>query len=469
MLYSSAMVAKPYFIAAIILFLLQVLFGLLTGLQYTVGDFLFPVIPFNVARLVHTNLLFTFLFFGFMGAAYYIVPQETEKELYSPHLAFILFWVFLIISLLTLFAYLFISYAKLVEITNNYFFPTMGREFTEYPTIIKLCILGVFGGFLYNIGMTIFQGRKTVISLVLMTGLSGSALLFLLTFYNSDNLVLDKFYGSWVIHLWVECVWELIMAAILAFLLLKLTGIRREAIEKWLYVIISLVLLSGIIGIGHRYFWIGTPEYWQWWGSIFSVLEPLPFFLMTVLAFNAIHHRRYQHPNRAATLWILGTVVITFLGAGVLGFLHALAPINYYTHGTQITAAHSHLSFYSAYVMIILSIISYAMPILWGQTEAKSNISQVLEMWSFWLMTVSMVFISLFLTGAGILQVYLQRILETPLPFMIVQDKLALFYNLRELAGLVFFIGLIVYLISFFTNNENGKKTQSFKFVKLNQ
>ena len=54
MKYTSQAVAKPYFIAAIALFLGQILFGLIMGLQYVVGDFLFPAIPFNVARMVHT-------------------------------------------------------------------------------------------------------------------------------------------------------------------------------------------------------------------------------------------------------------------------------------------------------------------------------------------------------------------------------------------------------------------------------
>ena len=57
---------------------------------------------------------------------------------------------------------------------------------------------------------------------------------------------------------------------LLAFVLIKVTGVDREVIEKWLYVIITRTLITGIIGTGHHYFWIGTPEYWQWWGSIFS-------------------------------------------------------------------------------------------------------------------------------------------------------------------------------------------------------
>ena len=96
MKYTSQMVAKPYFIAAIGLFIGQILFGVILGMQYVVGDFLFPEIPFNVARMVHTNLLIVWLLFGFMGAAYYMVPDEAETELHSPLLAKITFWVFVI-------------------------------------------------------------------------------------------------------------------------------------------------------------------------------------------------------------------------------------------------------------------------------------------------------------------------------------------------------------------------------------
>ena len=247
----------------------------------------------------------------------------------------------------------------------------------------------------------------------------------------------------------MEGVWELILGAILAFILIKVTGVDREVIDKWLYVIIGMALITGIVGTGHHYYWIGTPNYWQGWGSIFSALEPLPFFFMTIFAFNMINRRRRQHPNRAATLWAMGTAVMSFLGAGVWGFLHTLSPVNYYTHGTQITAAHAHMAFYGAYVMIVLSIISYSMPILRGQ-EAASNRAQVVEMWGFWLMTVAMVFITLFLTGAGILQVWLQRYSENPQPFMVVQEKLSFFYWLREAAGVVFLLGLVTYYTSFF-------------------
>jgi nitric oxide reductase subunit B len=190
-------------------------------------------------------------------------------------------------------------------------------------------------------------------------------------------------------------------------------------------------------------------------------MEPIPFFLMVVYAFNMVNNRRKDHPNKAATLWALGTPVMAFLGAGLWGFMHTLSPINFYTHGNQITAAHGHMAFYGAYVAIVLAMISYAMPILRGRVAANSKKSQVWEMWSFWLMSISMVFITLFLTGAGILQVWLQRIPEASaaLDFMTTQDQIAIFFWMREIAGVTFFIGLVVYLASFFVGSSDKEAT----------
>jgi nitric oxide reductase subunit B len=464
MKYESQKVARLYFIAALALFAGQILFGLIMGLQYVIGDFLFPAIPFNVARMVHTNLLIVWLLFGFMGAAYFMIPEESETELWSPKLAIVLFWVFLVAGVLTILGYLLVPYARLAEMTGNDLLPTMGREFLEQPLLTKIGIVIVALGFVFNVGMTVLRGRKTVISSILMIGLIGLAVMFLFSFYNPENLVRDKFYWWWVVHLWVEGVWELILGSLLAFVLIKVTGVDREVIEKWLYMIVAMALITGILGTGHHYFWIGAPEYWQWLGSVFSAMEPIPFFMMTLFAFNMVNKRRREHPNRAAILWAMGTGVMAFLGAGVWGFLHTLAPVNYYTHGTQLTAAHGHMAFYGAYAMVVMCIISYAMPLMRGRI-ANSNRSQVAEMWGFWLMTVSMVFITLFLTAAGVVQVWLQRYTDTPLPFMVVQDKIAIFFWLRELAGVFFLGGLGVYLWSFFIGTDEEAARDNAKVL----
>ena len=94
---------------------------------------------------------------------------------------------------------------------------------------------------------------------------------------------------------------------ILAFLMLKLTGVDREVVEKWLYVIVATALFSGILGTGHHFYGIGLPAYWQCTGSIFSAFEVVPFFAMMSFAFIMVWKGRRNHPNKAALLWALGT------------------------------------------------------------------------------------------------------------------------------------------------------------------
>jgi hypothetical protein len=162
-------------------------------------------------------------------------------------------------------------------------------------------------------------------------------------------------------------VWELIMGAILSYLLIKLTGVDREVIEKWLYVIVGLTFLSGILGTGHHYYYIGTPRYWLLVGGLFSALEPLAFLGMAIYAIAMAKRGGRNHPNRIALQWTIGCSVMSFVGAGFLGFAHTIPQVNLYTHGTLVTAMHGHMAFWGAYAMLVLAIIAYALPLLTGR------------------------------------------------------------------------------------------------------
>ena len=433
MKYQTQKIAYWYFVAAMALFAIQVLGGLLIGWIYVSPNFLSETLPFNIARMLHTNSLIVWLILGFCGGAYFLLPEETETEIWSPTLAYLQLIIFVVGTLGAVVTYVF-DIAQ-----GHWLFGKEGREFLEQPLWVKLGLVLAVVIFLVNIGMTILKGRKTAITNVLFLGLAGLTL-FVFALYNPSNLSLDKMYWWYVVHLWVEGVWELIMAALLAFLMLKLTGVDREVVEKWLYAIVALSLFSGILGTGHHYFWIGTPGYWQWIGSIFSALEVIPFFAMMAFSFVMVWKGKRDHPNKAALLWALGSSTVAFFGAGVWGFLHTLHGVNFYSHGTQITAAHGHLAFYGAYVALNLAVFSYAFPIL----RNRDPYNQVLNMGSFWLMTGGMAFMTFVLTFAGVIQTHLQRVMGEY--YMDVQDQLSLFYIMRFGAGVAVVIGAMLFI-----------------------
>ena len=436
MKYETQKIALAYFSVALGLFLIQIIGGLLVGWVYVSPNFLSELVPFSTLRMLHTNSLIVWLLLGFFGAAYFLIPEEAEREIHSTRLAYLQLIILVVGTLGVVVTYLF----NLFE--GHWLLGKEGREFIEQPVWVKIGIVVAALIFLYNVTMTVLAGRKTAISNILLLGLWGLALLFLFAFYNPDNLALDKQYWWYIVHLWVEGVWELIMASILAFLMLKLTGVDREVVEKWLYVIVAAALFSGILGTGHHYFWIGTPGYWQWIGSIFSSLEVIPFFAMMAFAFVMVWKGRRDHPNKAALLWSLGCATLAFFGAGVWGFLHTLHGVNYYTHGTQITAAHGHLAFYGAYVCLNIAIFTYALPILRG----RDPYNQVLNMAAFWLMSGGMVFMTFTLTFAGTIQTHLQRVMGEY--YMDVQDQIAIFYWMRFGAGVVVLLGVLLLLYS---------------------
>lgn len=434
MKYQTQKIAQIYFLVAMALFVVQVTGGLLAGWIYVAPNTLSELLPFNIVRMLHTNSLVVWLILGFMGSAYFLIPEESEQEIHSPMLAYLQLAILVLGTLGVVVTYVF----NLFE--GNILLGKEGREFLEQPLWVKIGIVVAALIFLYNITLTVLKGKKTAISNVLLIGLWGLALLFLFAFYNPENLALDKQYWWYVVHLWVEGVWELIMASILAFLMLKLTGVDREIVEKWLYVIVATSLITGILGTGHHYYWIGTPAYWQWIGSIFSSLEVIPFFGMMAFAFVMVWKGRRDHPNKAALLWSLGCATLAFFGAGVWGFMHTLHGVNYYTHGTQITAAHGHLAFFGAYVSLNLAIFTYAFPIL----KNRDPYNQVLNMGSFWLMAGGMTFMTFVLTFAGTIQTHLQRVLGEG--FMDVQDQLEVFYLMRFGSGIAVVLGAVLFI-----------------------
>ena len=69
---------------------------------------------------------------------------------------------------------------------------------------------------------------------------------------------------------------EVFVASVIGWALIKIIGANRQIVEMWLWIEVAMLFGSGILGIGHHYFWIGTPEYWWEIGALFSALEPVP-------------------------------------------------------------------------------------------------------------------------------------------------------------------------------------------------
>lgn len=428
--YKSWRVAWAFFATCMLLLTLQIVYGFIMGFAHMGYDGLHQWIPFNTARATHTNLLVVWILAGFMGSAYYIVPEEAENELWSLPLAWAQ-WASLVV-------------VGVVAIIGFHFNWWEGRKFLEIPRPLDYLVVVNVLSFLLNIGMTLWTGRRyTTTALTLLVGLVSAALLYLPGMITFDSQVLDSYFRWWVVHLWVEGVWELVMGAILSYLLIKLSGVDREVIEKWLYVIVGLTFLSGILGTGHHYYFIGAPEYWLAIGGFFSALEPLAFMGMALYTVTMARRGQRQHPNRVALFWTVGCGIMSFVGAGALGFAHTLPSVNIYTHGTLVTAMHGHLAFWGAYAMLVFAMITYALPEMMGRNRFDGFITEA----AFWSSNIGMICMTGAFAVAGVTQVYLERRLG--MDFLDVQDAVQVHFFALVLAACLFSLGITLFIWNF--------------------
>jgi nitric oxide reductase subunit B len=432
MQYQSQRLAREYFLAALPLFFLQVVFGILASVKYVWGhDPLLNIVPFNVARTIHLNLLVFWLLLALMGATYYMVADELRTEIYSVRLARLQLTILLV--------------SGVAAIAGYFFHWSFGMPFLEQPTLIKVAIVVAALIFLYNIAMTVFTNHHelTRTTAALLGGMVMLAFMFLFGIPFMSNLSTQYYFWWWVIHLWVEGAWELIAAALVAWVLIKLTGVPRRRVEGWVSAEVALVLLTGIIGTGHHYYWIGTPHYWLWWGAIFSAAEPIPIMMMMVDGVRSLlKARTLPMVNTMALAWLGASTFVHFMGAGVWGFGQTLPQINRWTHGTQITASHGHFAFWGAYGMLAIALMYTILPEITG--EKPANGKEGLSFTAFVSLNFSMIFMVMALLIAGVVQVYLQRVMG--LEFLEVQNHLRLWFEVRLVAGAIFAVGTVLLL-----------------------
>ena len=136
MKFKSQKLAYYFFATCMLLLSLQLLYGFIMGFAHMGFDNLHDYVPFNAARAVHTNLLVVWLLTGFMGATYFIVPDETQTELYSVKLGFIQLISLIIVGV--------------VAVIGFHFNWWEGRKFLEIPRPLDYLVVVNVLTFIFN-------------------------------------------------------------------------------------------------------------------------------------------------------------------------------------------------------------------------------------------------------------------------------------------------------------------------------
>jgi nitric oxide reductase subunit B len=403
-MYRSQQLALKYFTAAMVLFGIMVVAGLLASAQYVRDGFLLNVLDFSVNKTLHIDTMIIWLLMGFMGAIYWFLPIELERETEGIRLAEVMFWVFCAAVAVVAAVFIFVQYGPSNDTTL--WLIMQGRKYVEAPRWAAAGITVVVLVFVYNVVFTAIKAKKiTGILAVLLVDLVPLAGLYLIAFPSITNMSEDLYWWWWLVHLWVEATWEILIGCIMALALMQLLGTTRRIVETWLYIEVALVLGTGILGLGHHYFWIGTPSYWLGIGGFFSALEPLPLLGMVVHAVYDAGAHHMKTSNKPAFYWMMAEAFGNFLGGGVWGFMMTLPQINLFTHGTQWTVSHGHFAFWGAYACGVISVIYLALQKLRAAQEMNGQAWR----WSFALLNIGLIGMVGALLVAGIAQAFFER------------------------------------------------------------
>jgi len=396
----SQRAAAKFFVVAGLLFVAQIFNGGLLA-HYTVHpgkffvDFVGQQIPFSLARTWHIQLAIFWIAVSWVGTAIYLAPLVAGKELKGQRaLVNILFGAVLLVAGGSLFG----EALGIKGYLGNLWF-WFGHQGWEYLELGRLWQILLFGGLLYWLvivyramapalkagsttianpdakALTIFYVCSAIF-VVLFFG-------FGLTYGPNTHLTIADYWRWFVVHIWVESIFEFFGLAVIALFLVTLGLVSAQSALRAAYLSAILTFLSGIPGTAHHYFWYGGPSFWLAIGAVFSSLEPIPLILLVVRAwmeYKEIRAQGREFPYRWPLYFLIASSFWNFLGAGVFGFMINLPLINYYEHATYLTSNHGHTALFGVYGMLAIALILFA----WRGLVEKKHWNDTILKVSFW-------------------------------------------------------------------------------------
>ena len=445
--YQTQRLSLRFFMLMAVLFFFQVGFGLLLAAQHIDPTLLAGTLNFNVARAEHLNLGILWILSGFIGTILFVGPLLSGRELAAPGLIKLLFYV-----LIALVVWNVVTQALAQQGIAGWWagqpWLQEGLEYLEGGRIVDVVILIGFAIVCYVVLRT-FPAVKdwNEIHWGLGIGVVALTLVWIFGMFFVERIDLQEYFRWYVVHYWVEGVWEVIHISLIGFLLVLMFGADLKSVGFAVFWGISLVWLSGLIGNAHHYFWIGTPEFWQFWGSLFSALEPLPLIFCFWHVYLDAHQDNKPVTNMPAFAFLLGSVVLEQVGAGILGFTMTFALTNAWSHGTWVTLSHAHLALFGTFGMLGLAAAYYAVPLMRGIDAFDQRLGKL----GFWLVFTGILGLGFVFAIGGTVQVFVYRTLGLDWFGGDVGPAMLTMKLLVPLFGLVFAVGVCAVVFDLLT------------------
>ena len=345
---------KPFFSKYFLILGLGALFvgafaGLLIAIVYLDPDFFKSILPFNRLRPLHTTLAVCWIILTATGGIYYYLTQIERIPLAMPRLGQWHFWLFGLTGI-----------GILYSLLGG---PMGGREYLAYFPILTIPILLGWILFGLNYFRTMFQ---TVKQWPVYYWMWGTGIVFMIYHLSEahfwifsgirEDFVKDitiqwKSYGSFVGS------WNMLVYGTSIYLMAKIKGDTNTGRGKLSFFFYFLGLTNLMFGWAHHTYIIPTQPWIRVVAYAVSMTEWIILFYIIYTWAKSLSQAK-KRDNRMAYRFLMASEFWVFLNI-ILALLMSIPALNYYSHGTHITVAHSMGTTIGINTTILLASVSF--------------------------------------------------------------------------------------------------------------
>ena len=370
-----------YLFIVMALFIAQVFLGGFTA-HYTIeGQEFYGIdvsqwFPYALTRTWHLQLAVFWIATAFLTVGLFLAPViNGGKDPKFQRLGVnILFGALLVVVVGSLVGN-FLAIKQIMPAELNFW---LGHQGYEYLDLGRVWQIALFIGLLFWLGLMLrafipgFRsgGDKNLLALLCASTIAvglfyGSGL-----FYGErTHITIMEYWRWWVVHLWVEGIFEVFATTALAFVFSSMGLVSRRMATAASLAAASLFMVGGVPGTFHHIYFSGTTTPIMAIGAAFSALEVVPLIL---LGYEAWDHWRLKAraPWMEAVKWpwmcFVAVAFWNMLGAGVFGFMINTPVALFYLQGLNTTAVHSHAALFGVYgflsIGFVLLVLRYIRP-----------------------------------------------------------------------------------------------------------
>lgn len=370
-----------YLLFVMTLFIVQVLLGGLTA-HYTVeGQHFYGLdisrwLPYSLTRTWHLQAAIFWIATAFLTAGLFLAPiiNGGRDPAWQALGVNILFGALLVVVAGS-FLGTFLTIADVMPPAFSFWFGHQGYEYLDLGRFWQIALyIGVLFWLVLMLRAMLpafrLGGDRNLLALLCTStvaiGLFYGAGLF---YGERTHITIMEYWRWWVVHLWVEGIFEVFATTALAFIFSSMGLVSRRVATVASLVSASMFMVGGVPGTFHHLYFSGTPTSIMAVGAAFSALEVVPLIL---LGYEAWEHWRLQEraPWMRAVKWpLMCFVAVAFwnmVGAGIFGFMINTPLALFYLQGLNTTAVHSHAALFGVYgflaIGFVLLVLRYIRP-----------------------------------------------------------------------------------------------------------